>query len=227
METIKKLFNINYDKVDWSITIDINIFFVLALLVLVIIIWFTINERKKKLVPKLIKQKVRFKIKTPNFDLEEELSVSYESIYIAHRIYIELITRKAAILIDEKYDTISEIYDSWYELFKQIRMEIKDLSGELLANDESCSNLIHITTKILNEGLRPHLTKYQASYRKWYTEMLEIDKSKSFGDRKSPQQIQQEYFDYNNLMEDLKNVNLILLKFSEQLKNLIKTNTND
>lgn len=138
-----------------------------------------------------------------------------ENLYIANRIYIELTTRKAAIEFDENHDIILEIYNSWYDLFKIIRSEIKNLPGEYLQNHNPSKALLGLTTKILNCGLRPHLTEYQAKYRQWY------EKNKSNYEGESPQEIQKHYPDYANLVTSMKNVNSLLKDYSIELERLI------
>lgn len=138
-----------------------------------------------------------------------------ENLYIANRIYIELTTRKAAIDFDENHDVIIEIYNSWYDLFKIIRTEIKSLPGEYLQNHNPSKALLGLTTKILNCGLRPHLTEYQAKYRQWY------EKNKSNYENESPQEIQKHFPDYVNLVTSIKNVNSLLKAYSIELERLI------
>src|ERR1700682_18198 len=53
-----------------------------------------------------------------------ELRPNNEDVQIAHRIWTELMTRKAAQPIDIEHDVIVEIYDSWYALFGRIRQLI-------------------------------------------------------------------------------------------------------
>lgn len=86
---------------------------------------------------------------------------------IAYKIWVELITRKIAIPVDKENDVIVEVYDSWNIAFHEIRKLLKEIPGKHLDN---ASDLITITTAVLNDGLRPHLTKWQAKYRKWYDE---------------------------------------------------------
>src|SRR5690349_12778333 len=50
-----------------------------------------------------------------------QLRPNWEDIQIAHKIWTELVTRKAAIPIDPDHDVIVEVYDSWYGLFQRIR----------------------------------------------------------------------------------------------------------
>jgi len=140
---------------------------------------------------------------------------NYQNLEIAHRIYVELITRKAAIPFDEDHDVIVEVYNSWYSLFGIIRAEIKEITGETLYHEGESDELIKMASDILNVGMRPHLTKYQARFRKWYEEEWE----ESTG--KSPQEIQRKYPDYDVLVEDLKNVNGYLIDYKDQLKMFI------
>ena len=92
---------------------------------------------------------------------------------IAHKIWTELITRKAAIPIDKENDVIEEIYDSWYVLFQKVREFISEIPAELIRNNKSTKEIVRIATQTLNEGLRPHLTKWQARFRTWSTSRSE------------------------------------------------------
>src|SRR3989442_7455334 len=47
-----------------------------------------------------------------------ELRPNNEDVQIAHRIWTELMTRKAAQPIDIEHDVIVEIYNSWYALLR-------------------------------------------------------------------------------------------------------------
>jgi len=141
-----------------------------------------------------------------------------ENLYIANRIYIELTTRKAAIPIDENNDVIEEIYNSWYKLFGIIRDEIKTVPGHYLKSHDPTIALMGLTNKILNEGLRPHLTEYQARFRRWY----KSEKDKPENVNLSPQDIQKKYSDYSNLIASMKQVNKVLTDYANELHKLIK-----
>ncbi len=141
-----------------------------------------------------------------------------ENLFIANRIYIELTTRKAAIPIDENKDVIEEVYNSWYKLFGIIRDEIKQLPGEYLKDHDPTKALLGLTSKILNEGLRPHLTEYQAKFRNW----LEVEKEKDENRNKTPQEIQLNYPEFQALITSMKDVNNVLIQYSEELDKLIK-----
>lgn len=131
---------------------------------------------------------------------------------IAYKIWIEIITRKIGIKFEEKYDVISEVYDSWYEAFKVIRRLLEEIPGDRIRNAQG---LIDLTTKVLNYGLRPHLTMWQAKYRTWYKRAL-MEKENS-----TPQDIQKEFPEYQELVGDLKKTNDIMIKYAEELKRLI------
>jgi hypothetical protein len=212
----KKTTLINFE-IDWSkptVLIESNWCILVPIIVitlLVCLIWlykvrknYSIHEMS---VDISTKPKMTFKVKR-----------NTENLYIANRIYLELITRKAALPFDENDDVISEVYDSWYELFKIIRNEIKNVPGEYLISHNPTEELIGLTIRILNEGLRNHLTKYQARFRKWYKTESEKDENKLL----SPQQLQEKYPEYDNLIADLKSVNSVLIDYSDNLKKLIK-----
>ena len=75
-----------------------------------------------------------------------------------------------------------------------------------------------MTRKILNDGLRPHLTEHQAKFRKW----LENAKEEEINKRLSPQELQKKYPDFENLVTSMKEVNLILANYANELDKLIK-----
>lgn len=97
------------------------------------------------------------------------LQPNFNDIRIAHKIWTELVTRKAAIKIDVEHDVIMEVYGSWYSLFERTRNLIADIPAEQLRKEESTKQLVEIATQTLNEGLRPHLTRWQARFRNWYS----------------------------------------------------------
>ena len=131
---------------------------------------------------------------------------------IAYKIWIELTTRKIGIKFDENNDVISEVYDSWYEAFKVIRTLLEEIPADRIKESKG---LIDLTTKVLNEGLRPHLTVWQAKFRRWYDHAAEIDETKS------PQEIQKGFSEYQDLVKDLQRTNDIMMKYAAELKRLI------
>lgn len=134
---------------------------------------------------------------------------------IAYKIWVELTTRKIGVEFDERYDVISEVYDSWYEAFKIIRNLLEEIPDNRI-ND--AKGLIDLTTKVLNCGLRPHLTMWQAKYRMWYKKELESNTALS------PQDIQRKYPEYRLLVNDLIKTNNMMIKYAAELKRIIDNN---
>lgn len=121
---------------------------------------------------------------------------------IAYKLWVELNTRKIGLPYDEDYDVIVEVYNSWYDFFKIARELLKDVPPSRLPFS---TKLITVTTDVLNEGLRPHLTKWQAKYRKWY--------DKSSEDPRSPQEIQRDFPEYEELLSDLLTTNKHMIEY--------------
>jgi len=139
----------------------------------------------------------------PNHELEQ----------IAHKAWTELITRKAGLPYDLENDVIIEIYDSWYILFGEIRKLVKDIPAHQL-KDRNTQRLVNVLVDSLNNGLRPHLTKWQAKFRRWYENEAEKQKDKT------PQEIQRAYPHYDDLIQDLIVINQQLVSYTKELKKI-------
>lgn len=213
VEIIKFIFN----GQDYTLTILLNLWVLIAAFIVTYGIYWVLKKYSKKgLVHKEIVP-VKLKYKNSGAEIEYSITRNYQNIEIAYRIYIELITRKAAIEIEEDKDVIVEVYNSWYSLFKITRDELKKMSGMLLIKNEVSEELIRLLTDILNKGLRPHLTEYQARFRKWYNEEISKEGNISL----SPQEIQKRFNDYNNLLQSMQEVNKLLIEYAEQLRKFI------
>ncbi len=143
-----------------------------------------------------------------------ELRPNIEDVQVAHRIWVELVTRKAALPIDPDLDVIVEVYDSWYALFGRVRQLIGDIPSRLVRKEESTRKLIKIATDTLNLGLRPHLTQWQARFRSWYTHRASELKDKT------PQALQKEFPEYDRLASDMKKVNQQLIQYAGELQKI-------
>lgn len=168
---------------------------------------------------KVIKKTIgkKFKVVNMNISIAKIGSVSIEInkniSKIAHKAWIEIMTRKVGLVFEEDKDVIVEVYNSWYQLFGIIRDLLKDIEPK--RRDLNMEKLEDILIKVLNDGLRPHLTKWQAKFRKWYE-----NESKQH-ENLSPQEIQRKYSGYNELISDLKETNKQMVQFAEELKKLI------
>lgn len=138
-----------------------------------------------------------------------KIKPNYTNIDIAYKIWVELTTRKIGLPIDFENDVIVEIYKSWYEFFGITRELIKGLSATKIRGDKSTRELIELSTKILNECLRPHLTTWQAKFHKWYDYEILKDENSQL----TPQEIQQKYNSYIHLKADMETINSNLIYY--------------
>lgn len=137
-----------------------------------------------------------------------------EVIRIAYQAYVELATRKAAIRFKRDDDVIAEVYDSWYKLFKTLRELAKSVPADRLRGCEDTQKLVELLLAVLNKGLRPHLTQWQARFRGWYSR--ELEKSPD----RDPQSLQQDFPKYEELVEDLDAVSDSLAQLTECLRKI-------
>lgn len=133
---------------------------------------------------------------------------------IAHKAWIEIMTRKVGLVFEEEKDVIVEVYNSWYVLFGIIRELLKEIEPK--KKDKNMQVLEDILIKVLNDGLRPHLTNWQAKFRRWYDKEIQDTNNIEL----SPQEIQKKYDKYDELILDLKEVNRQMVQFAGELKKL-------
>ena len=171
---------------------------------------FFLRKRRKKAKYKQGKITLKFG------NMTQEIYPSHEAVNIAYKAWIEIATRKVGIAFDDNHDVISEVYDSWHSLFDIIRELTKSIPAENLATCENTRKLVQILTAVLNAGLRPHLTQWQAKFRRWYQHELDDEGNKNL----TPQEIQKRYKDYQQLVEDLKDVNKKFVTFANDLRSL-------
>ena len=192
-----------------NLVISVNVYAALFLLLLVVLMTMLIKQILNKNAWK------SFKFEETTIGIgNSSVTIKYDKKIeeIAYKIWIELTTRKIGIKFDEDYDVIHEVYNSWYEAFKVIRYLLEEIPGNRI---DDAKGLIEITTKVLNNGLRPHLTKWQAKYRSWYKNALEQNSDLA------PQDIQKKFPEYQALVDDLRTTNDIMINYASELKRLI------
>lgn len=152
---------------------------------------------------------------SPNFfNTEWKIVRNTETAQLAHEAYVELITRKAAIPFDDDHDVLVEVYDSWSQLFGEIRRLARRLSADAIARNQDLRKLHDLLVDTLNKGLRPHLTRWQSRFRRWYATAIVSNTADS------PQDIQREFPQYAELVSDLKSANELLRDLATQLRRL-------
>lgn len=131
---------------------------------------------------------------------------------VAYKLWVEMNTRKIGNTFVED-DIIVEVYNSWYSFFQIARELLKEVP---IRKVKQASPLIDTTTDVLNIGLRPHLTKWQAKFRRWFSSEIE----KSSNDGKTPQEIQKSYPYYAELIEELHKTSDKMLEYKRLLKKI-------
>ena len=138
---------------------------------------------------------------------------------VAYAIWVELSTRKIGLPIDLDDDVISEVYDSWYNYFSVTRDLIKTVAVTKVRGP-STRKIITLSISVLNEGLRPHLTKWQARFRHWWKK--EIDRADEHGvEVIDPQSIQKRFPQYDALADELLVVNKRLIAYRKAMQEIV------
>ena len=201
---------INIELENWySLSIKLNYFAIILLFVIL----FGVSIIVKKLLPLLHKNSMYIDEVELGIGTNSKVKIKFsrEDREIAYKLWVEMSTRKIILPFDEENDVIVEVYDSWYSFFGIARGLLKDIPVEKL---NSSKQLISVTDRVLNKCLRPHLTKWQARFRKWYN--LQLDSNSDL----TPQEIQYTYPHYNELVNELKAINKNIDYYGEVLKKL-------
>jgi hypothetical protein len=146
-----------------------------------------------------------------------KFKANIDDLQIAFKFWTEIATRKIGIPIDEEHDVVVEVYNSWYEFFRVARELIKTIPVSKVRENESTRQIVRISVLILNKELRPHLTRWQARYRRWWDTAIASPESRDI----SPQDLQRQYPHYEELMKELKAINKKLVVYAQLLEQLI------
>ncbi len=202
------------DKLNFSAYIDSIIVFVFFTLIVILIISRFITFRKSifSWVGELEIDEAELGIGNQKLKLRPNSTDRQ----IAYKIWVELSTRKIGLQIDLKDDIITEVYNSWYSFFSITRELVKDVPVSRFSRKDT-SAIVTLSIDVLNEGVRPHLTKWQARYWHWHKQEMEKLESAVL----EPQAIQQKYPEYQELSSDLLKVNKHLIRYREKMHELI------
>ena len=139
---------------------------------------------------------------------------------VAYAIWVELSTRKIGLPIDFDHDVVSEVYDSWHGFFTVTRDLVKGIPAQKVRRD-STQKIIRLSIEVLNEGLRPHLTRWQARFRHWYERELRKYEESDGTEVLDPQLIQERFPKFAELKTDMERVNQSLIKYREKMYRLV------
>lgn len=202
-----EIFGIEFES--WDVVLfRLNWFAIIPLLVVIFIIAWIYSVVNNRINRKSI---TIDEINLGIGDSSVKLSYNKKDQEIAYKLWVELSTRKIGLLFDKEHDVITEVYNSWYEFFKIARELLKEIPASRLPYS---NDLIELTEKVLNKGLRPHLTTWQAKYRKWYEKEL-VDNAED-----SPQELQKKYPHYAELVDDLIKTNMRMIEYKDLMKRI-------
>jgi hypothetical protein len=190
------------------ITTSVEFWASISLILVTFLIWLLVKYRKKYRVTSV---NITLPFSLGNITCEP----TEEDRIVAWKLYTQLKTRKAALVFDEDYDVIADVYDSLYEIFPISRDLLMNLPLYEIERESSIANLV---LRVQNDGLRPHLTKWQSTFRKWWDNAIKDTNNKDI----SPQEIQKKYPKYTELITELKKMNTELIKYAEDLLNIAK-----
>ena len=197
---------------DWSLTITLNVVLWAVLVTALTLVYIAFRNTSRPWIAELEIDEAELGIG----DQKIRLKPNRETAQIAYKLWIELSTRKVGLPIDFEHDVITDVYDSWYTFFKVTRELLKDIPASQLRSNASTQHLVHIAIEVLNEGLRPHLTSWQARFRRWY--LVECSKPASDLD---PQALQERYARYDALRNDMESVNKKLIAYRRTVRKIV------
>ncbi|MBZ5499152.1 MAG: hypothetical protein LAP85_22360 [Acidobacteriia bacterium] len=198
----------------WGFEIRVGVLWLLLAVVVVVAVWWFIPWIRRKWLKGYRTRAVKLTFK----GVEWEICPDTETRRIAYQAWVEIKSRKVGLPFEEELDVIVEIYDSWYQLFGVLRDLAKGIPADQLLECEDTRNVVTLLMKALNEGLRPHLTRWQARLRRWYDAELAKDENRGV----SPQDIQRRYPQYDELVADLRKVNEDFVRFADSLEKVVK-----
>lgn len=88
----------------------------------------------------------------------------------AWELYIELVTRIAVQSLDAEHGTVREALNSLYSLFGSTREILRKYGPKVGASHESVGG---IAIAVLNQGLRPFLSKWHPQLQAWEAQNAE------------------------------------------------------
>ena len=147
---------------DFSASLTVNGWLILGSAVLAII-FIVVKLSRSRTIKGLELNEAEFGIGNQKVKLRPNLVDSQ----IAYKIWVELSTRKIGIAVDLEKDVIVEVYNSWYEFFSVTRELIKEIPASKLRRKDT-QRIVNLSIDVLNHGIRPHLTEWQARFRRWY-----------------------------------------------------------
>jgi len=215
-KTVYPLISLTWDQSTWNIAFSIS-YLVGVLFSVLLAVWaFGRYVMRDFSLSKFEIDQAEIGVGTSKFSFRPNVTDRQ----IAYAIWVELSTRKIGLPINLDHDVISEIYDSWYAFFGVTRELIKEVPVSRV-RQQSTQAIIKLSIEVLNEGLRPHLTQWQARFRHWYEREMHKHESLDAKDVIDPQRIQEQFPQYDLLRADMERVNQSLIRYRKKMRELV------
>ncbi len=198
----------------WGFEVRVGLLWFLVAVVAGVLVWWVLPWVRRKHLRGFRTKAVKLTFK----GVEWEICPDIETRRVAHQAWVEIKSRKVGLPFEEGSDVIVEVYNSWYQVFGVLRDLAKSIPADRLKDCDDTRNVVGLLMRSLNEGLRPHLTIWQAKFRRWYEVALTQDANKG----KSPQEIQSLYPQYDELVRDLRKVNEEFVRFADSLERIVQ-----
>lgn len=142
--------------------------------------------------------------------LSFSLSVSKSDRQTAWKIYTQLNTRIAATDFDPKFDSLYLTHKSLYTLFGVVRDALAEIPLERIQREDA-EQIVNFYTSILNEGIRPYLSKWHIPLSQW------VENEKAAHPKQSYLEIEARFPNRKEALEDMKAMNERMKVFSADL----------
>jgi len=172
-------------------------------------VWWLIRQWRLGYTLRTVSLSLPFGLGSVTYDISDAERVA------AWQLYVQLKTRKAALPFDMNDDLVVEVLDSLYELVI-ITREL--LLGLPVRTSESHA-LSDMMLRVLNDGLRPYLTKWQADFRRWWE--FEVQNPAHRDQR--PQTVQKAYPHFDQLIQEMMEMNQHLDEYANDLLAVVRS----
>lgn len=155
-------------------------------------------------------------VSTPG-GLQIGLVVSRNDREVAWKIYTQIATRIAVVDFNEDYDSFFLVNESLHALFLLIRDQLGEIPVERLRRDRK-DELVTFYTSILNEGIRPYLSKWHMPISKW------IETEKKRHPDATYYELEQTFPKRKEILADIRAMNARMKKIDAELLRIAKAN---
>jgi len=128
----------------------------------------------------------------------------------AWSIYIELVTRIAVESLEDDQGILREALTSLYNLFSITREVLKEAGPDVGATDSTVGG---IAIRVLNDGLRPFVSKWHPLLQDWESKRLS---------NKSPREFENEWTQCMEMREELSGLRQNLWDYANALAEIAK-----